>query len=217
MRTFFKVILGIIIAWFGAICAITAMHEAVNIPREILSYIFLGSFIAGMLLFYKWRFVFAYVFGHEMTHYFTAKLFLKKTGKIKLHKTHGSVEVVDSNVWIVLAPYIIPFYSFVAVLIYAIASIFYSDLWMDYSFAALSALGYAYHVILTAQALRLQQTDLQIYGPFLSWAIIFAGNMLQILIAILVFSRTWMNALRYAQEIMLAQVDMVMSLVKFLH
>ena len=217
MRTLLKVILGIIIAWFGAICAITALHEAVYIPRGMLSYIFLGAFVIGLLLFYKWRLVFAYVFGHEMTHYFTAKLFLKKTGKIKLHKTYGSVEVVDSNVWIVLAPYIIPFYSFVAVLIYAIASFFYSNPWVDYSFAALSALGYAYHVILTTQALRLQQTDLQIYGPFLSWAIIFAGNMLQILIAILVFSRTWMNALRYAQEITLAQVDMVMSLVKFLH
>ena len=217
MRTLLKVILGVIIAWFGAICAITALQEAVNIPRGMLCYIFLGTFVVGLFLFHKWRFVFAYVFGHEMTHYFTAKLFLKKTGKIKLHKTYGSVEVVDSNVWIVLAPYIIPFYSFVAVLIYAIASIFYNNPWMDYSFAALSALGYAYHVILTAQALRLQQTDLQIYCPFLSWAIIFAGNMFQILIAILVFSHTWMNALRYAQEITLAQVDMVMSLVKFLH
>ncbi|MBO4513413.1 MAG: hypothetical protein J5746_11680 [Victivallales bacterium] len=217
MRTLLKVISGVIIAWFGAICAITALHEAVNIPRGILSYIFLGAFVVGLFLFYRWRFVFAYVFGHEMTHYFTAKLFLKKTGKIKLHKTYGSVEVVDGNVWIVLAPYIIPFYSFVTVLVYGIASIFYSHPWMDYSFAALSALGYAYHIILTAQALRLQQTDLQIYGPFLSWAIIFAGNMLQILIAILVFSRTWMNALRYAQEITLAQVDMVLSLVKSLH
>lgn len=217
MRTLFKFISAVFIAWFGAICAITALHEAVNIPRGMLSYIFLGAFVVGLFMFHKWRLVFAYVFGHEMTHFFTAKLFLKKTGKIKLHKTYGSVEVVDSNVWIVLAPYIIPFYSFVAVLIYAIASFFYSNPWMDYSFAALSALGYAYHVILTTQALRLQQTDLQIYGPFLSWAIIFAGNMLQILIAILVFSRTWMNALRYAQEITLAQADMVMSLVKFLH
>ncbi|MBQ7179247.1 MAG: hypothetical protein IJS08_17655, partial [Victivallales bacterium] len=95
--------------------------------------------------------------------------------------------------------------------------IFYSNLWLDYSFAALSALGYAYHIILTSQALRLQQTDLQIYGPFLSWAIIFAGNMLLILIAILVFSHTWMNALQYAQEITLAQVDLLMSLVKYLH
>lgn len=217
MRTLFKVILGIIIAWFGAICAITALHEVVNIPRGMLSYIFLGSFIVGLLLFYRWRLVFAYVFGHEMTHYFTAKFFLKKTGKIKLHKTYGSVEVVDSNVWIVLAPYIIPFYSFVTVLVYCIVSIFYSHPWLDYSFAALSALGYAYHVVLTCQALRLQQTDLQIYGPFLSWTIIFAGNTFQILIAILVFSRTWMNAFRYAQEITLAQAELVHSLVKLLH
>ncbi len=217
MRTLLKVIFGVIIAWFGAICAITALHEAVNIPRGMLSYIFLGAFVVGLFLFHKWHLVFAYVFGHEMTHFFTAKLFLKKTGKIKLHKTYGSVEVVDSNVWIVLAPYIIPFYSFVMVLIYVIASIFYSNPWLDYSFAALSALGYAYHVILTVQALKLQQTDLKIYGQFFSWAIIFAGNMLQILIAILIFSHTWRNALRYAQEITLAQVDMVLSLVKSLH
>ena len=217
MRTLIKVILGIVISWFGAICAITALHEAAYLPRGALSLVFLVFFIVGLLLFRKWRLVFAYVFGHEMTHYFTAKLFLKKTGKIKLHKTYGSVEVVDSNIWIVLSPYIVPFYAFLTVLIYGIVSIFYKNPWLDYSFAALAALCYAYHVMLTFHALKLQQTDLDVYGPFLSGAIIFSGNTFQVLVAILIFSRTWKNALAYSQEIILTQVDLLQSALKLLH
>jgi len=217
MRTFLKAILGMVISWFGAICAVTALHEAVHLPRGVLSCIFLAAFVVGLLIFHRYRFVFAYVFGHEMTHYFAAKLFLKKTGKIRLHRTYGSVEVVDGNIWIVLAPYIIPFYAFLTVLVYGVISIFYRHPWLDYSFAALSALGYAYHVMLTCKALKLQQTDLRVYGPFLSGSIIFAGNTFQILLAVLIFSRTWMDALHYSREITLAQADLLEWLLKSLH
>ena len=217
MRTFLKILLGLLLSWIGAMCALTAIHESLSLPGNWLCCTFIMAFIAGIFIFRKWRFVPFYVFGHEMTHFLTAKLFLKKTGKIKLHRTHGSVEVFDGNVWIVLAPYIVPFYAILAVAVYGLASLFLQERLLDLVFAALAALGYAYHVVLTCHALKLQQSDLDVYGPFLSGSIIFSGNMLLILIAILVFSRTWKNALSYMQEITMVQADLVHSLIKCLH
>ena len=50
-----------------------------------------------------------YVFGHELTHWLTARLFRRRTGAFHVGGDRGYVMVERPNVWITLAPYFVPF------------------------------------------------------------------------------------------------------------
>lgn len=207
---------AIILLWLGSMFAVTAVHEAASLPGGHICIAFAISFIVGIFIFKKYKFPAVYVFGHEMTHYLTAKLFLKKTGRIRLGSKSGSVEVMGSNIWIVLAPYIVPFYTIAAVSIYGLAICFYKSQWLDMVLACITAVGYAYHVMLTLHVLHLNQTDLLEYGPFFSIAVIFAGNMMLVLLSVLIFTGTWKDSVRYFIEITLVQKSLFFTALELL-
>ena len=174
-------------------CLVALGGTVIKEPTALVSIL---SALVGLVIFSFWRFNAIYVFGHETTHWLVAKLFLKDTGKMKLGSTGGSVEIAGTNVWITLAPYIIPFYVLLAIAVLGVSQIFWYPTPPKgvFAFGVATGLGYAYHLVLTRFVLSRQQTDLELYGKFFSIALIAFGNVLLLLLAVLMASNQWGEA-----------------------
>ena len=177
------------------------------------------AFIASAVFFHRHRFTVVYVFGHELTHWATAKLFLKKTGRIRVGRLSGSTEIYNTNIAITLAPYIIPFYLMVLVGIFGLSQLFVypSPLWTTYTVSILAGVTYAYHIMLNIFALRQAQSDLELYGKILSLAFILAGNALFLLLALLIATAQWKDACHAFAKLLIFQYDALMAIAHGLH
>lgn len=171
------------------------------------------TFIAGLLLFHYKKFTVVYVFGHELTHWIVAKCFLKRTGRFRVHMTNGFVEIYDGNIWITLAPYVIPIYTVAAMGVFGISQIFVypSPEWATLTFAICASLGYAYHCVLTVFAISQSQSDLKQNGVCFSFAIIVTGNVLLLLLAILLTTGQWRQAYEMTWDMAVWQVETLKS------
>ncbi len=121
-----------------------------------------------------------YVLGHELTHAMWALMMGGRVGKMKVGKEGGHVEVSKSNFLITLAPYFFPFYTFIVIALYFLASI-----WLEveaYRAWWLGAVGFtwAFHVTFTIHMLAQRQPDVQEHGKIFSYAVIYLMNVLLI-------------------------------------
>ena len=125
-----------------------------------------------------------YVFGHELTHVLWVWLFGGRVKKFKASANGGHVIVNKTNFLIALSPYFFPLYVVLIVAGYGLGQGVWS--WKDLSpwFHLLVGAAYAFHVTLTAQALKTQQTDITSQGYVFSAVVIFLGNILVLLIGI---------------------------------
>lgn len=154
------------------------LPAGISWPRMALA-VTLG-FAAGLLLFaFGTRFLGVYVFGHEFTHWLAAKCFFRKTGAISVNSTSGSVAVEHPNVWIILAPYIVPIYTLLWIGLYGVLLLCFAEPkpWFRISFHVGVGLTYAFHVVRTAHALSRQQQDLKLYGTVFSLSVILCSNL----------------------------------------
>ncbi len=135
---------------------------------------------AGILLFHHFPLIPLYIFGHELIHWFTAKLFRLRTGRIRLRRNQGSVEIDHPNVWVILAPYFVPFYAllFLGMLGQLYWFVPQPPPWVGWLAAILIGLSYGYHIALTWRALRMGQEDLRIHGVLFSLSLIAMMNLL---------------------------------------
>ena len=143
-----------------------------------------------------------YVFGHELTHALWAWLFGGRVKKMKVTSAGGHVVVSKTNFLIVLAPYFFPLYAVLVILAFAIGHWIWD--WRGYFVWFHLAVGaaYAFHVTLTWQALKTQQTDLTSQGYLFSAVIIFLGNVSVLLfgVPLLTAKVGWLNALGWWLE-----------------
>jgi len=125
-----------------------------------------------------------YVFGHELTHALWVWLFGGRVKKFKASSDGGHVVVDKTNFLIALAPYFFPFYAVMVVATFAIGQLGWG--WKGYLpwFHLLVGAAYAFHVTLTAQTLKTQQSDITSQGYLFSAVVIFLGNALVLLIGI---------------------------------
>lgn len=145
-----------------------------------------GSFLALWLL--RFRPVKTYVFGHEMTHAIVGLFFGARPSNLKVTVKGGSVQLTKSNVWITLAPYFVPFYTVLVVIIAAMARLCMHTL--PFQPAWLFAVGFTwcFHVLFTLKSLGEEQPDVREYGRLFSWELIFLLNAAGILIWVAVTS-----------------------------
>jgi hypothetical protein len=167
------------------------------------SFYFLLGF-AGYLIF-QWVFfkpMRTYVFGHELTHAMAAWITGGEVHHIKIGKKGGSVTVTKPNLFVALAPYMVPFYSLILLAAYYGVSLFYSLIpYWNYFLGALGA-SLAFHAALTVFALRQEQPDLKSGGKFLSGVLIFLGNSVALVFLLgILFPRTvsWARFLRHTK------------------
>ncbi len=135
------------------------------------------GFGAGLIIFSVGsQFTTAYVFGHELTHWIAAKLFRRKTAGFHVGDAQGSVRVERPNMWIVLAPYLVPIYTLIWMLVAGSARFWTDYMWLNTALYAGIGLSYAYHVVLTVLALSRPQSDLKYYGQVFSLCVIVTMN-----------------------------------------
>ena len=141
---------------------------------------FIGiGFCCGLVLFSLISpFMRMYIIGHELTHWFIAKIFKRKTGKLRFGPTNGSVKIQRPNVWIVLAPYFFPFYMVVWTLVISLIQIWVTTRWLIVILYCGIGITYSYHLVMTVLALSKGQSDLKIYGQSFSLCLILLINFL---------------------------------------
>jgi len=154
-------------------------------------------FVAGIVSYLAFQWVFfrpirTYVFGHELSHALAAWMSGAKVKRFHVSKKGGSVTVSKSNLFVALAPYILPLYALLVMAVYFMASCFHPVLknyWRLFLWLLGGTLGF--HMALTAYALKMDQPDLKASGKFLSAVIIYLGNTISIVFLLgILFPRT---------------------------
>ncbi|MCB1208690.1 MAG: hypothetical protein KDK97_05160 [Verrucomicrobiales bacterium] len=155
-----------------------------------------AAYLAG------WRPIVSYVFGHELSHLIVAKLCGGKILDFHVSAKGGYVETDKSNTAISLAPYLIPLYSIVAMIIFGLLGIFVQldtahalhlgrltlnakPVWLLY---LLMGFTWAFHLTFTITTIRAEQGDLKRNGEFFSTLLIFIINVVLVLGLVLIAS-----------------------------
>jgi len=134
-----------------------------------------------------WRPVRSYVFGHEMSHLVVARLFGGRIFDWKVTAEGGYVETNKSNTWITLAPYLLPIYSIIVLLLFGLVGLVWNmreivsvgsvDLKPVWLFYVLMGLTWSFHATYTTKTILAEQSDLQRNGEFFSIMLIFLINV----------------------------------------
>lgn len=119
----------------------------------------------------------SYVLAHELSHALAAWFSGERVGRIRVGREGGSVEVSGANVFITLAPYMIPFYSLVLLAGTAVAGAA-GDVsgWLPLLPFGLG-FTWSYHLCFTLLALSAGQSDIDAYGPLGAYPVIALGNL----------------------------------------
>jgi hypothetical protein len=126
----------------------------------------------------------AYVFGHELTHVLWTWLFGGSVKRLKVTSDGGHVVVTRTNFLIALAPYFFPFYAAVVVALFFLGHLVWD--WKHYLalFHVFLGAAYAFHVTLTAHIIQTRQSDITEQGYLFSGVIIYLGNLSVLLLGI---------------------------------
>jgi hypothetical protein len=188
-----KWLVGFLLLWIGAAAACVAGQAFLRIPWAAKESVVFFSCFGGYFLFHflLYQPVLSHVMAHELTHALAALLMGGKVTSIHASTTGGTTVVNKSHVFISLAPYFIPLYTFVAVGLYAIAAPS-----LKVIFLGLIGVTYAFHLALTVYSLSHHQPDLQEGGVVFSLILIFTGN---IIVLMLLLSLIWPQALSLSQ------------------
>ena len=119
-----------------------------------------------------------YVLGHEITHAAAAWVSGGEVKGIKVGAKSGSVKTNKVTGLIALAPYLVPVWAVLWSLAYGAAGLLWKGTaaWMSWFFFGLGA-ALAFHLVFTVDALKQKQTDLEVWGPALSLALIYWMNL----------------------------------------
>jgi len=211
--------LAVMAIWFVTLALLICL---IRLPRSFenanQAWAFLGGFLVGLPLFHRYRCIPCYVFGHEMTHWAVATLFLRKTSNIRLNLHSGSVDIENPNIWIILAPYFLPFYMLLILGIYGFVLLFDPPLpdWAGITIAAVIGLSYAYHVILTCIAISKGQLDLRINGVVFSLSLIIICNVFFVYLGLMIATRQLLPGFKLLFSQLAAQSEIVWQAIRSL-
>jgi hypothetical protein len=184
-----KCLIGIVLLFCIFVLSLALVKIRFNFSGNAAMMAVAISFSTGIVLF-AWgtQLMRFYVIGHELAHWMAAKLFNRKTGKMRLGKDSGSVEVEAPNIVIILAPYVIPFYSLLWLVVFGVTGLFIDlSSYLNIFFSVLG-LSYAYHIVLTIVSIHKGQSDLGYYGTYFSLTLIICVNLLILYIGLMILS-----------------------------
>lgn len=140
-------------------------------------YFFLGAalYLFIHIIFHKP--IIAYVTGHELTHALWGFLFGAKIKRMKISKRGGSVGMSRTNIFVSLAPYVFPIYTFLVIFLYFVISFFWKKPWLGYTAVFLIGVTFCFHIVLTLCTLKIHQSDLQKAGYLFSIVFIYLVNI----------------------------------------
>jgi len=118
-----------------------------------------------------------YLWGHEFTHLFVAKLFLRRVHGFHITSRSGGKVVIDrTNVAIDLAPYALPFYNVVALL--PVTLISGGPPYARKIYLAVAAFLFSMHLCFSAEGFVDGQPDVRRSGRIFSLAVVLLQLML---------------------------------------
>ncbi len=132
-----------------------------------------------------------YVLGHELTHALWTILFGGRASRLRVGENGGSVQVSKTNVWVTLAPYFFPLYTFVVALLWLLAVWLFPAV-QPYASIFLFWIGltWSFHITFTLRFLGFSQPDVREHGRLFSYALIYVINLATIGAA-LVAASSW--------------------------
>jgi len=165
--------------------ATLAVLEAINsanssssmFSRETIA-LFSGYAVWLAVWFFLPRPAKSYILAHELTHAISGLFFGAKVSNLNISAKGGSVSLSKTNLWIILSPYFIPFYTILLIAVYLLIGVFihpvpYKALWIF-----LVGFTWSFHACFTLNSLLIRQPDIQMYGRIFSYAIIYFLNLL---------------------------------------
>ena len=144
-------------------------------PVQTLFLLGIGAYLVVHAIFYKP--IYLYVLGHELTHAISALLCGGKVKSIAVSSQGGRVSTTKSNLIITLAPYLIPIYAVVLLLIYLGISMVTNVVRYTNLFTFLIGFSLAFHVVLTVDCLKKEQPDILKSGTLFSLFLIYIVNI----------------------------------------
>ncbi|MDR3253446.1 MAG: hypothetical protein LBT07_00585 [Endomicrobium sp.] len=177
LRNIFAFLLMPAVGTAGYVLAKDFLCFTVSVGNKyILFWIGLLCYVVFQIVLYKP--MKTYVFGHELSHALAGILSGARVKKFNVSKKSGSVVLTKDNIWITLAPYFFPVYTFALVIIYIFLG-WFTDIKQFYGyFLFFTGFSIAFHVALTIYVLDIEQPDLKVYGKFFSYILIFAVNII---------------------------------------
>jgi hypothetical protein len=168
----------------GATAALLESVHAVNGPDTFSapeSVALFGGYITWLTLWFVLpRPARSYVLAHELTHALCALLFGAEVRDIRVSERGGSVSLSKSNLWITLAPYFLPLYTFMVIALYLAVSLFQQPVPWKPLWFFLVGFTWSYHACFTLNSLLMRQPDIQVYGRIFSYAVIYCLNLLMV-------------------------------------
>ena len=151
---------------------------AVTTPGTRFSwYFFLGVGVYLFIHIFFPRLNTLYVLGHEGTHALAVWLSGGKVKRFRVSSKGGNVTATKSNLLIRLAPYLVPSYSLLVLLIFFGLSLFTSTGPWESLFFFLIGLTFCFHLLMTLEIIKTEQTDLLESGYLLSMGLIYLANL----------------------------------------
>ncbi len=184
MSKFTKFLIGVLLAP-TAVFTLAAFFQ--GFYSIIKSYNITIWFVIGMLVYalihkFLYNFSRPYVFAHEITHALSAMCCGYKAQNLKVGAESGQVKVSGTNIFIFLAPYCLPLYAVLILLIFFFWQLFNPETAFKYKDIFLFLFGFfimlhIWHTVKTLQ--ETQQSDLlQAGGNVFSITIIVLSNVL---------------------------------------
>lgn len=153
---------------------------------------FIGGVLAWLLIYFLLpRPLWIYVFGHELTHALAVYMAGGKVFDFRVSSGGGHVKADRMNWWIALAPYFVPLYSVLWLMIWWSINFYYPL--QSYQIILYSGLGltWAFHITFTISMIQLGQTDISSQGFTFSAVIILGVNLLVVLFGFALITAPW--------------------------
>jgi len=181
---YLRILLALLIVPAATGLSISMFEVLLNLGRNVSQkavpfWIGAGSYFLFQLLFF--RPVRTYVFGHELTHAMAGVLSGARLKKFKVSASGGSVLLTKTNVFITLAPYFIPIYTVILVIVYWAGNKFWPLENYHSVFLFLAGFTLSFHFGLTQFALMQGQSDLKQFGVFFSGVLIVVVNCIALI------------------------------------
>lgn len=168
MKKFLKFLIGIILLPFVFFFIYDFMAVIWTILKNFqVTFPFLfGAAIYFILHRYIYNFSRPYVLAHEVCHALAAWFSGYEVSDIKVKEESGETKVSDINTFVLLAPYCVPLYAIVCMLLFYITSLFWAGI-LNYEKLFLGLLGFfvTFHLVHTYKALtETEQSDITLAG-----------------------------------------------------
>ncbi|MFH1837301.1 MAG: hypothetical protein ABH862_04245 [Candidatus Omnitrophota bacterium] len=181
---FFRTIIGLLFvpvaigtakAFGAAISQISFLNGVFHIlERGTLVYLLFHVLVA--------RPIYLYVLGHETVHVLATWICGGKIVSFNVTPSGGNVSTSKTNFFIELSPYFVPLYTIIIGIIFAfLRMIDKVPVFLPEMLLFMIGLSLAFHLVMTAEALKIRQPDIVKSGMVFSFVLIFVCNLVVVI------------------------------------